>query len=44
MGLPIALLFLARHATVTIAHSKTPPAELQGAFMLGWVVLWMWLL
>ena len=30
VGLPIALLFLAKHATVTIAHSKTPQAELQG--------------
>ena len=45
MGLPIALLFLAKDATVTVAHSKTPQAELQGTgdgglwmctFICGW--------
>lgn len=31
VGLPLALLLLAKDATVTIAHSKTPQADLQGA-------------
>lgn len=30
VGLPLALLLLAKNATVTIAHSKTPRADLQG--------------
>lgn len=31
VGLPVALLLLHRHATVTICHSRTPAAELQAA-------------